>query len=575
MSLVRIDDHGSNSHAAPRCLEGAHKCLRRRDLHGWHVRCDARRRCDLSFSRSPAWPLAAPTSTAFACGGFFCSSSPINQSREVVVYGHEPDGSLTMAVQINYSGMDEDFAWILPVPVPPDDIAVGTDALFQQLQQSTEPQLVTVPETTGTCRQASCSFPSYGCGFGCGAADSAESVPPTALPDAGMGVTVHSEGIVGPYDTVVLGAATAAEVLTWLGENGYDVPTESEPLLDPYARQGFVFIALRLNANRDSNTIRPIVMRMATDEACLPIRLTAIATTPDLPIALFFLGDAQARSTNYSFVDPTESVDLWMRMSTWDATVAAQVREMGGQAFATDYAGPSPTLSLELPDVADLASSSSASDLLEGLMSRGYRGTPLLLELFQTYIPPPEGEDPQQFYNCLGSGSRARSCGEPRRFDPVGLIDAITESIVHAAARGAGARRASRLHDAPLDDDARRGHDHRPGLRARRRPSRGAAATRDHALHAVLRGVLRGRCTAGARAERRADPRSRGRDHRRGRGLPPGRRSPRLRWVLGGRQQPGLDLRDPHGARPRGHDDLPTATLSYRDGLEAAISAPP
>lgn len=377
--------------------------------------------------------VGAPTSTVFACGGFFCSTSPINQSREVVVYGHEPDGTLTMAVQVNYSGMDEDFAWILPVPVPPDDIAVGTDTLFQQLQLTTEPQIVRNPETTGRCAQASCSFPSYGCTIGCGASAPVERspAPSDGFSDAGVGVTVHSEGIVGPYDTVVLGAATAAEVLTWLEDNGYDVPAASEPLLDPYARQGFVFIALRLNANRASNTIQPIVMHMATTEACLPIRLTAIATTPDLPIALFFLGDAQARSTNYSFVDPTEESDLWLGEKTWDATVAERVRAVGGQAFSTDYAGPTPTLSLELTGVSDLTTSADATSLLTGLMSRGYRGTPLLLELFEAFIPPPAGVDAQQYYNCLGRGSDASSCGgEPLRFDPAGLVRAIDESIV-------------------------------------------------------------------------------------------------------------------------------------------------
>mgnify|MGYP001570898345 CR=1 FL=1 len=145
----------------------------------------------------------------------------------------------------------------------------------------------------------------------------------------------------------MIGAATAVEVTDWLGMNGYDIPAASGPLLEPYATQGFVFVALRLNANRDTDVIRPIVLHMATGEACLPIRLTAIATTPDLPINLFFLADAQARSSNFSYVDPTDEPSFWLggRFGRWDVAVAQRVREFDGRAFATDYADGTPRVS--------------------------------------------------------------------------------------------------------------------------------------------------------------------------------------------------------------------------------------
>ena len=42
--------------------------------------------------------VSAPTSTAFACRGFFCSRAPINQAREVFVYGQDAVRTLTMAL---------------------------------------------------------------------------------------------------------------------------------------------------------------------------------------------------------------------------------------------------------------------------------------------------------------------------------------------------------------------------------------------------------------------------------------------------------------------------------------------
>ena len=119
---------------------------------------------------------AVVPSRASACGGFFCSSAPVVQARETVAYSYEDDGTLTMAVQIVYQGRDEDFAWILPLPVPPETIAVGTDALFDALSTATEPQFTLSMGREGECASADCEFPRYraGCSpFGCSAGDSA------------------------------------------------------------------------------------------------------------------------------------------------------------------------------------------------------------------------------------------------------------------------------------------------------------------------------------------------------------------------------------------------------------------
>ncbi|MEQ9074626.1 MAG: DUF2330 domain-containing protein [Sandaracinaceae bacterium] len=375
---------------------------------------------------------ASPISQASACGGFFCSSSPINQARETVVYGYEPDGSITMAVQITYSGRDEDFAWILPVPVAPDEIAVGTDALFQQLIAQTEPTFALQDAVEGQCARLACEYPGPGCSVGCGSAASpassggADAAAARFDGGASPGVVVHSEGVVGPYDTVVLSASTAPEVIEWLQMNGYDIPDASGELLGPYAEQGFVFVALRLNANRNSSVIRPVVMRLPTDEACLPIRLTPIASDPNLPIALFHLADRPARSTNYAHADVPLDFQLWTRGATWDTRVQARVQELGGRAFATDYAGTTPTLTLDLPDIADLETASPA-DFVQQLQLRGYPPGALLQEILARHIDPPSGIDSQRYLNCLASGSR---CEEPSRYDPSGLVRALEDEIL-------------------------------------------------------------------------------------------------------------------------------------------------
>ncbi|MFP6593215.1 MAG: DUF2330 domain-containing protein [Candidatus Latescibacterota bacterium] len=55
------------------------------------------------------------TTTAEACGGFFCSFAPMNQDSERILFV-DRDDSVTAHVQIAYTGEAADFAWTLPVP---------------------------------------------------------------------------------------------------------------------------------------------------------------------------------------------------------------------------------------------------------------------------------------------------------------------------------------------------------------------------------------------------------------------------------------------------------------------------
>ena len=78
-------------------------------------------------------------------------SQPITQTGENIVFAIEDDGSIEAHVQVFYQGPADEFAWILPTPSLPT-LAVGTDALFAQLELATAPRFQTVASVTGTCR---------------------------------------------------------------------------------------------------------------------------------------------------------------------------------------------------------------------------------------------------------------------------------------------------------------------------------------------------------------------------------------------------------------------------------------
>ena len=72
-----------------------------------------------------ALAAAVQAPTAQACGGFFCSSTPVDQNAERVVFKVRGDGRTDMIVQITYQGKAEDFAWLLPLAEPPKESDLG------------------------------------------------------------------------------------------------------------------------------------------------------------------------------------------------------------------------------------------------------------------------------------------------------------------------------------------------------------------------------------------------------------------------------------------------------------------
>ena len=397
--------------------------------------------------KSPFAALAALALTAVAfvipqpaqaCGGFFCNRQAIDQSGENILFSYNDDGTVTTIVQILYQGPSEEFAWILPVPAEPT-VDVGTDALFQQLAARTQPRFQMEFETVGTCRDEPGCYDHWG---RFGDEDTAGGPSADGFADAGAApsepeVDVRLRANVGPYDVAVLAAGNADALRTWLTDNGYLIPEEAAGELDHYVELDHFFVALRLQKNRDAGEIQPIVLTSANDEPCIPIRLTRIATVPDMPVRAYFLSDTRrARPLNFMLVEPDlDDFGLWTGGTSYTSAVTTAVDDAGGHAFVTDYAGDVPELALSLEAIDDLRETTDPATFLQQLQARGFTGDSQLLNLLQSFLPPPDGWDAQTFYNCLIQGWCA---SEPEvvahletiGFSPNSLVDALNEAIV-------------------------------------------------------------------------------------------------------------------------------------------------
>ena len=76
---------------------------------------------------------------------------------------------------------------------------------------------------------------------------------------------------------------------TWLTDNGYIVSDAAAALIDVYVRENKYFVALKLLNGVGVRSIQPIVLTFRGTEACVPLRLTAIAANPDMPVLVWVL----------------------------------------------------------------------------------------------------------------------------------------------------------------------------------------------------------------------------------------------------------------------------------------------
>lgn len=339
----------------------------------------------LAWALSPAW----------ACGGFFCSTVPVEQAAERVVFAVDEDTQTTeMHVQVQYQGAAPEFAWIVPVSSVPK-LFVSEVSLFASLGTATRPIFQLNQEEEGYCAEPF-SFPSG-------------AMLATYEDDRwDTGVTVLDFEQVGPYDTVVLQASSSASLVEWLQDNDFQIPDTLAPVLQPYVAADQYFVALRLSKGNTTGDLRPLGLRYAGTRPSIPIQLTSVAATPDMRLEVYIFGRHRYVPENYLHVQINEAAIDWASGGTNYADVITQAADAaGGQAFATDYAGrPIGTGPYTPPDLRHLEDETVASALIQGLREAGVPGSSPVIWAFMEYIPMPDGVElePIAFYDALAAG---------------------------------------------------------------------------------------------------------------------------------------------------------------------------
>ncbi|MEZ4448252.1 MAG: DUF2330 domain-containing protein [Nannocystaceae bacterium] len=390
--------------------------------------------------------LALTPDRADACGGFFCDSGPqgmpVDQSGENILFAFDGD-SVEVHIQIAYDPNTDasKFSWVIPVSALPE-FYVGSEVLFDNVLNGT--------------------VPFYGyttsnelCGDGTDVGTGTGGFDPTTTTTAGTssstgtgGPTIVYEATVGAFDVVVLQGGNTDEVVQWLNDNGYQQDPEAVPILDAYLKEGNLFAAFKL-APADKPVVHPVVLRYQGVEPCVPIRLTRIAAVEDMDIRVFFLGDHRAIPTNYRhvLVNPLK-IDWSTFGDNYKEVVTAAVDafKAEGNAFVTEYAGPSAVISpfglLDLSWDPKVFNGLWPTDVVDELTKQSLvycydygevvcaYNHPLIQGLLLEHLPPPDGVSPDEFYYCLscyegmidllkwGDGSAFADAFAERIYDP-------------------------------------------------------------------------------------------------------------------------------------------------------------
>jgi hypothetical protein len=268
-----------------------------------------------------------PPGGADACGGFFCTTIPVDQSGEKIIFTLDGE-SITTYVQINYTGRPQDFAWVLPMPSVPK-VDTADMATFRDLDRLTTP--IYIPPRPPACLP----MPQM----------SAVPAPAAARSSEG-GTTVLASGEVGPYGYDVVTSPDPDDLVTWLRNNGYRITDEMVPLVRMYTDDGMIFLAMKLKPGQNTSDVTPVKLTYDASLASVPLRLTAVAATPDMPVTVWLFAKDQAAPLNYVPITVADSEVKFtpFGQNDYQQTVSRVVDQAGGRAFITELAQPTSAL---------------------------------------------------------------------------------------------------------------------------------------------------------------------------------------------------------------------------------------
>ena len=232
------------------------------------------------------------------------------------------NGIERLVIETRFAGAGTNFAWVVPLPSQPV-IEEATTGLFPTLQFLFRPKIVhDVPRywlRIITALLLVCFFrwlakrESVGCAIlvffvllfltalllpALSAAKRAGMESPASEQD----ISILDRKLVGIFETATIASRDAKALHTWLAENEYAVPTNAEPIIAGYVKDGWVFVATKVRRDRpdsETSTPHPLSFTFKTERPVYPMRLTGL-NSKQLKVELYVFGPERATAQHFT-----------------------------------------------------------------------------------------------------------------------------------------------------------------------------------------------------------------------------------------------------------------------------------
>src|SRR5678815_1890107 len=201
---------------------------------------------------------AAPAPACFPVGP---QGQPVVNADQTVVILWDPETKTEHFIrQVSFKSDAADIGFLIPTPNEPELAESGNEA-FPFLAKVTAPEIKTVARSR------------EGSGCGCSGDKAVKAVALAEKED----VTVLSEKLVAGFNAQVLEATSAAALVAWLKDHGYEFSPEVEAWVKPYVDQGWKITALKVakdETKKEDKQFSAAALRLSfkTDRPLFPYR---------------------------------------------------------------------------------------------------------------------------------------------------------------------------------------------------------------------------------------------------------------------------------------------------------------
>lgn len=230
--------------------------------------------------------LAVPgAASACACGGIVSPDVGARIADEVALLAG--DGTTeTIVMRLNMNSTADNAALVIPTPAPAT-VSAASPAVFDALEQLSAPRVETVRRWS----------------FGAPPRSDLDTAASGALP------TVVRQVRLGPLEATTLAGGELTGVRNWLRANGYALRPEILAGLDPYLRDGWSVVAMRLvGPGPLDGGLDPVRLSFASEKLVYPMRMSAQAGTPQR-VVIYTLGEHRMQRVDPDAAGQTVTVD--------------------------------------------------------------------------------------------------------------------------------------------------------------------------------------------------------------------------------------------------------------------------